>query len=157
VVAGAGHAAATYAYDPYGTLTTSTGTGALADANPYRHTTGLHDPATGLVKHGTRWNDTTTGRWTTTDPITRLTDPNQANPYQYASSCPVNFVDPTGKSPCGEAIAGLALAAAGFFGGTALLVATPISGGWTGVGTVLLYEVAAASLPLSISGFVGSC
>jgi RHS repeat-associated protein len=96
LVDGAGDAAATYAYDPYGTVTASTGTGALADANPYRHTTGLYDPATGLVKHGTRWNDTTTGRWTTVDPITRLVDPNQANPYAYADCSPVTYLDPRG-------------------------------------------------------------
>ena len=30
------------------------------------------DRGTTWVKHGTRWNDTTTGAWTTTDPITHL-------------------------------------------------------------------------------------
>ncbi|GAA2018211.1 hypothetical protein GCM10009740_02460 [Terrabacter terrae] len=97
IVDGQGNTQATYAYDPYGTITAVTGTGALVDANPYRHTTGLLDPATGYTKHGTRWNDTTTGRWTTTDPITRLGDPNQANPYSYAADNPINNVDPTGR------------------------------------------------------------
>ncbi|WP_425579926.1 RHS repeat-associated core domain-containing protein [Terrabacter terrae] len=97
IVDGQGNTQATYSYDPYGTITAVTGTGALVDANPYRHTTGLYDPATGYTKHGTRWNDTTTGRWTTTDPITRLADPNQANPYSYADDNPINYTDPTGK------------------------------------------------------------
>ena len=52
---------------------------------------------TRFLKHGTRYNDTTTGRWTTTDPITRLADPNQANPYHYAGNNPCNNTDPTGK------------------------------------------------------------
>lgn len=117
LVDGQGNTDATYTYDPYGTLTASTGTGALADANPYRHHTGLLDPSTGYLKHGTRWNDTHSGRWTTVDPITRLTDPNQANPYQYAGNCPVNYVDPTGMDTTGclLAAAGGYLAAAGFF------------------------------------------
>lgn len=96
LVDGQGNTDATYTYDPYGTQTASTGTGALADANPYRHTTGLHDPTTGYVKHGTRWNDTTTGRWVTTDPITRLNDPSEANPYIYAGGDPINNVDLSG-------------------------------------------------------------
>jgi RHS repeat-associated protein len=125
----AGDAAASYAYDPYATVTASTGTGALADANPYRHTTGLLDPATGLVKHGTRWNDTSTGRWTTTDPITRLTDSNQANPYQYAGDNPVNYLDPTGQYSWAEfgaeVLGGIAGAAAGAIAGAVLIETGP--------------------------------
>ncbi len=104
IVDGQGTTQATYSYDPYGTITAATGTGALVDANPYRHTTGLYDPATGYTKHGTRWNDTTTGRWTTTDPITRLNDPDQANPYTYAADNPINYNDPTGQSAASDAL-----------------------------------------------------
>lgn len=43
-----------------------------------------------------RYTDTTTGRWTTTDPITHLNDPNNANPYTYAAENPINYTDPTG-------------------------------------------------------------
>ncbi len=57
----------------------------------------VHRIGTTWVKHGTRWNDTTTGAWTTTDPITHLNDPSNANPYQYAGNNPVNYVDPTGR------------------------------------------------------------
>ena len=58
----------------------------------------LFDRGTGWRKHGTRWNDTITGRWTTQDPITRLNNPNRANPYQYADCDPINNTDPTGRS-----------------------------------------------------------
>lgn len=117
LIDGQGNLETSYTYDPYGEPLGATGTGPLADANPYRHHTGLLDPSTGYLKHGTRWNDTHSGRWTTVDPITRLTDPNQANPYQYAGNCPVNYVDPTGMDTTGclLAAAGGYLAAAGFF------------------------------------------
>lgn len=96
---------ATYSYDPYGLQTGSTGTGAAATTNPYRQAAGLRDPATGWNRHGTRYNDTTTGRWTTQDPITRLADPNNANPYTYSNDNPVNKTDPTGTT-AGGCIAG---------------------------------------------------
>jgi RHS repeat-associated protein len=126
LVDGQGNTDATYTYDPYGTQTASTGTGALADANPYRHTTGLHDPTTGLVKHGTRWNDTTTGRWTTVDPITRLTDPNQAswNPFDYQGvRCAMDLIGMTGAA-IGTATSA---AATPFIGVSALLVGLGIA------------------------------
>jgi RHS repeat-associated protein len=108
LIDGQGNLETTYTYGPYGEPWDTTGTGPLADANPYRHHTGLYDPSTGYLKHGTRWNDTDSGRWTTVDPITRLTDPNQANPYEYAGCNPTNNIDPTGQfSLLGEILAGV--------------------------------------------------
>lgn len=99
LIDGQGGTEATYVYDPYGQwqLSTTSGSSNIWEINPYWAHTGLRDPSTRFLKHGTRWNDTTTGRWTTTDPITRLADPNNANPYQYAGSNPCNNTDPTGK------------------------------------------------------------
>ena len=82
---------------------------------PYRHAGGMFDRGTTWVKHGTRWNDTTTGAWTTTDPITHLNDPTNANPYQYAGGNPCNHVDPTGESTA-SVFCGLAGVIAGSFG-----------------------------------------
>ncbi|MGN6413432.1 hypothetical protein [Flexivirga sp.] len=49
-------------------------------------------------KRGARWNDTTTGTWTTVDPITMLNNPNRANPYTYTGDDPINNIDPAGRS-----------------------------------------------------------
>lgn len=99
LIDGQGGTEATYVYGPYGAwqLSTHQAGSDVWEINPYWHHTGLRDPSTRFLKHGTRYNDTTTGRWTTTDPITRLADPNQANPYHYAGNNPCNNTDPTGK------------------------------------------------------------
>jgi len=70
-------------YDPHGTVTATTGSGTPYALQPFRHTSGIVDPATSWIRHGTRYNDTNTGRWTTQDVITRLNDPSNANPYTY--------------------------------------------------------------------------
>lgn len=133
--------AATYTYDPYGTVTATTGTTAAVNGNPFRHTGGTLDANTGWTRHGTRYNDTTTGRWSTTDPITRLNDPNHANPYAYAADNPINYTDPTGRS-CVGALFFLGVSLASFelslFVGGATSVAsvgvtTPIAGAVVGL------------------------
>lgn len=116
--------AATYTYDPYGLVTATTGTGLAATSNPYRQAAGIQDPLTGWNRHGTRYHDTTTGRWSTTDPITRLNDPNQANQYAYAASNPINYADPTGKYVWTDII-GTAVALAS---GTACSIGTAMAG-----------------------------
>lgn len=102
---------ATYAYDPYGTITvTNNIAGSVAtvaiNTNPYSHTGGITDPSTGWVHHGARYNDTTTGRWTTTDPLTRLANPDNANTYTYAADNPTNSVDPSGRSSYSGCLSG---------------------------------------------------
>ncbi|HET8601328.1 MAG TPA: RHS repeat-associated core domain-containing protein, partial [Segeticoccus sp.] len=104
LIDGTGATTGTYTYDPYGNQTAQTGTGTAVDLNPFRYTGGLLDRGTGWLKHGTRWNDTTTGRWTTPDPITHLNDPERANPYQYAGSNPCNNTDPTGRCTESDAL-----------------------------------------------------
>lgn len=147
-----------YTYDPYGTQTAQTGTNTAVNLNPYRYTGGILDRGTGWLKHGTRWNDTSTGRWATTDPITRLNDPNNANPYQYAGGDPTNRIDPTGRfdflEPVLSAVAGYAVTITCVAGVTLVtggvdLLATPgvIYGcqtlGWlAGVGYSYVYEQA---------------
>jgi len=84
-----GTIAAAYTYTAYGT--TKTATGPIATTNPYRYGQGYTDTNTGLIKLGARYYDTTTGRFTQTDPSGQ-----EANPYLYTGANPVNFVDPTG-------------------------------------------------------------
>ena len=85
----AGNVANRYAYDPYGNLTSSSG----SVANPWRFggAYGAYtDAATGLVKIGQRYYDPAVGRWTQPDPL------GAGNRYAYISGNPVNAIDPSG-------------------------------------------------------------
>ncbi len=118
----AGATAATYTYDPYGTQTGTTGTGDAVGANPLRFTGGLYDRGTGWTKYGVRYDDTTLGRFTSQDPLTRLLDPDNANRYAYAADNPTNDVDPTGRDFWGTAFTLYAYSElGGFTVGTAAL------------------------------------
>ena len=59
---------ATYRYDAYGNLLSSTG-GTTATENPYRFSTKPLDNLTGLYYYGYRFYDPVTGRWPSRDPI----------------------------------------------------------------------------------------
>ncbi|MEJ7655215.1 MAG: RHS repeat-associated core domain-containing protein [Chloroflexia bacterium] len=87
----AGNLAATYSYEPFGKLKSSTG----SLANPYRWLGALgvyHDAPTGLYKMGTRYYDPALGRFTQTDPI----EGGSANAYDYALQDPINETDVDG-------------------------------------------------------------
>ena len=87
-----GDLVATYSYEPFGKLKSSTGT----IANPYRWLGGLgvyHDQATGLYKMGTRYYDPTLGRFTQSDPV----EGGSLNRYDYAAQDPINIVDVDGR------------------------------------------------------------
>lgn len=85
----------TYAYDPYGNLTSSTG----SVANPWRFAGGYFDSSTGLYKFGTRYYDAAIGRWSQQDPLRgQLNDPTSLNRYLYAGDDPVNVTDPSGRN-----------------------------------------------------------
>jgi len=87
----------TYAYDPYGNLTSSTG----SVANPWRFAAGYFDSSTGLYKFGTRYYNPGFGRWSQQDPAGgSLFDPTSLNRYVYVNDDPVNLVDPDGELPC---------------------------------------------------------
>ena len=81
-----------YGYDPYGHATYTSG----SVANPWGFAGGYTD-STGLIKFGTRYYDSGTGRWTQTDAEGEsITSPATLNPYIYASCNSVNATDPTG-------------------------------------------------------------
>ncbi len=83
-----------YAYDPYGNLTSSTG----SVTNPWRFASGYFDSSTGLYKYGTRYYDSAIGRWSQQDPLRgQLNDPTSLNRYLYAGDDPVNLTDPSGR------------------------------------------------------------
>lgn len=84
----------TYQYDPYGNLTSSTG----SVANPWRFAGGYFDSSTGLYKYGTRYYNPGFGRWSQQDPLRgQLNDPTSLNRYLYAGDDPVNVTDPSGR------------------------------------------------------------
>ena len=95
---------ATYQYDPYGNLTSSTG----SVANSWRFAGGYFDSSTGLYKFGTRYYNPGFGRWSQQDPLPgQLNDPTTLNRYLYAGDDPVNFTDPSGRSWWDCFVAGL--------------------------------------------------
>ncbi|MFJ5294587.1 RHS repeat domain-containing protein [Streptomyces sp. NPDC088348] len=87
---------AVFDYDPYGAVQIDKPTGTAAVQNPYRFVGGTYDRTTGYVKYGQRWYDPTTGRFTTQDQYSFLTNPGRGNRYAYAGDNPINNIDPTG-------------------------------------------------------------
>ncbi len=111
----------TYACDPYGNLTSTTGN----IANPWRYASGYLDSSTGLYKFGARYYDPTIGRWTQQDLLSgSLSDPTSLNRYLYAGDDPVNLTDPSGRQGCSGTqiliLAGLLIAALILLAGVAL-------------------------------------
>lgn len=87
---------ASYAYDPYGNTTSSSGTG----SSPFRYANYLFDNETQLYKVGARYLDPSVGRWTQRDPIDSPLDERGWNRYVYAGNDPINVIDPTGLVGC---------------------------------------------------------
>ncbi len=88
-----------YKYDPYGNEISGAPTPQYDQAWRFAGQWGQSDA--GLYKMGTRWYDPKTGRWTQQDPIYAAGDLQQGNRYVYASSDPVNVVDPLGMFSIG--------------------------------------------------------
>jgi len=81
--------AASYAYDPFGQVTASTG----ALNQPVQFSTKIYDPRTGLVYFGRRFYQPSTGRWLTRD---RLGEVAGLNAYAFVHDDPLNRIDPLG-------------------------------------------------------------
>jgi RHS repeat-associated protein len=79
---------ATYTYDPYGGLASSTG----SITNPFRYTGQYLDTESGFYYLRARYYDPTTGQLLTLDPLVAST----RQPYLYAEDTPTNRTDPTG-------------------------------------------------------------
>ena len=145
----------TYQYDPYGNLTSSTG----SVTNPWRFAGGYFDSSTGLYKFGTRYYNPGFGRWSQQDPLRgQLKDPTSLNRYVYAGDDPVNFTDPSGKSDervCVHLsqlqLEAFALALLGMAGWYSILA---VIAGATGVGLALTVLLGAVSAFLLVWGGV---
>jgi RHS repeat-associated protein len=81
-------------YDAWGNVTNDTNPG----FQPFGYAGGIYDRDTGLTRFGARDYDPEIGRWTTKDPIGFA---GGLNHYAYASSDPINFIDPTGYRSLG--------------------------------------------------------
>ena len=81
-------------YDEFGNVLGDTNPG----FQPFGFAGGLYDADTGLARFGARDYDAMTGRWTAKDPI--LFRGRSTNLYGYVGNDPINFIDPSGLSPC---------------------------------------------------------
>lgn len=88
-----GSVAATYTYDPYGTLEGSTGSA----TNPFGFAGAYTDTESGLLYLVNRYYDPVTGQFLSVDPAVSLTD----EPYSYTTDDPVNSTDPSGEGATG--------------------------------------------------------
>jgi RHS repeat-associated protein len=84
----AGSSQATYAFDPYGKLTSISG----SISNPIRFGGQYFDAETGLYYLRARYYEPSTGQFLNSDPIISITN----QPFAYARGNPINRVDPRG-------------------------------------------------------------
>jgi RHS repeat-associated protein len=97
---------ATYNYDAYGNLLSSSS----GYFDRFQWTGQERDPNTGEQLNGNRWYDAPTGRWDELDPI-RIQS-GDANYYRYGGDDPTNVTDPSGDYAW--ILGGLAVAAGGW-------------------------------------------
>ncbi len=95
IVGTAGYLDGTYTYDPYGNVTNTLTSAAMA--NSLRFAGGYFASTISLYHFGARWYDPTVGRWTQPDSIVTLNDPMNGNLYAYVKDNPVNETDPSGR------------------------------------------------------------
>jgi RHS repeat-associated protein len=97
----------TYDYDAFGTLVNQTG----STPNNYLFAGEQYDPALSLYYDRARYLNTATGRFWSMDSYEGdEQDPLSLHKYLYASSDPVNGIDPSGHDDLGEVSAALSIA-----------------------------------------------
>jgi len=84
----AGSVVGTYAYGPYGTVVSHTGSATTSLGYDGQYT----DPSTGLIYLRARWYDPAAGQFISVDPMQAMS----GTPYAYAGNNPVNAADPLG-------------------------------------------------------------
>jgi len=89
----------TYSYEPFGALRSETKHEPDALVNSIGFTGAYHDSATGLYHLRARQYDTSTGRFTATDPIAQSWTSPYVSSYVYAGDRPTVLIDPSGKGP----------------------------------------------------------
>jgi RHS repeat-associated protein len=85
---GTGAVRGTFTYDPYGTVTSSTGTW----TTPFGFAGEYRDTETGFIYLRARYYDPATAQFINRDPVTSMT----RQPYGYTYGNPLNAIDPTG-------------------------------------------------------------
>jgi RHS repeat-associated protein len=134
-----GGVVATYSYDPYGQLTTHTGT-----ADTSLRFAGQYQDPTGLYYLQARYYDPATAQFLTVDPLAGLTQ----QPYSYAGNNPLTFTDPLGLCIiCWKTISRVANDVTNVAGVVAVAAVVTV----LVVGT----DGAAAPILLSIAGYAG--
>ncbi len=148
----AGNLVASYRYDPWGNLLSSSG----SVANPLRFTAREYDEESGLYFYRARYYDPTAGRFISRDPARLAGDP---NPYAYVANNPFAYTDPHGR---GWHIVGGALLGAGIEGGLELVSQMKSGQGidWGKVGNAAIGgaaggAAAAALGPLGVAAKLG--
>ena len=97
-----GTVVARYAYDPWGRVTSATGT-AISARNPLRYRAYYADAETGLYYMPARYYDPTTYRFLSMDPAAPTAgDPASLNGFVYCVDDPVNLSDTDGREPHGH-------------------------------------------------------
>jgi len=91
---GSGNTQATYTFDPYGNVTSKTGSA----TTPFGYAGQYTDAESGLQNLRARYYDPATVQFITVDPMTALT----GGPYVYASTDPLNMTDPSGACASGS-------------------------------------------------------
>jgi len=89
-------------YDPWGTVTATTGT----PAGLLGYQSAWSDPASGKDLMGARWYAPTAGDFTSADTVQVSPDPDPAagNPFAYAADEPLDLTDPTGHMSLGSLV-----------------------------------------------------
>ena len=97
IVDGMGVPVATYTYDPWGKITSTTGT--LAEINPIRYRGYYYDNETGLYYLNSRYYDPETCRFVNADgQLSTGGDLTGTNIFAYCGNNPVNRLDSTGEA-----------------------------------------------------------
>ena len=97
IIDGSRNVVASYSYDPWGNITSSSG--ALADVNPLRYRGYYYDSETGFYYLQSRYYDPEIGRFINADSYasTDATGLLSANMFAYCENDPVNRSDPSGE------------------------------------------------------------
>ncbi len=140
---GSGNIVATYKYDVFGAVRSSSGSGSAE----YRFTGQQDDGTLGYTYLRARYYDPQTGRFLSKDPFPGfLASPATLHYYTYAQNNPVNWTDPSGK--CGPLCPVLVVGGLSLLGIDAGLVVAAVGGAVIGT-TVARWD--------DISDYVGSC
>ncbi len=113
VLDASGSEVASYPFDPFGRLISSSGS--FANSNPWLFSTKYFEPAWGLYYYGYRWYSPNLHIWPSRDPIgergyrvlsKQRSNRPAGNPYVFVLNNPLRLIDPRGleaADPCAEA------------------------------------------------------